>query len=439
MAGGLRKISLTLREPGVVQVEIVTSPTLGTLPGEREDGTKGDFTPDEYLPEPYCCRFQTLGDEGGWRYPSVEISVLIARIWTRHCFDMSQVSGDRRMVEAIAASEQIEVPVLWVNEGVTGTTSIKEKTRNSWGEAVRRTVGISAAQWIEELEQSEWEQSESWRPGPRPRPYRRRTTEPPEGVSLPFFARRSGVLPKDGGVTVGGIELPEGQRRPDRPAAYWVSDGPVEDLESIAPALAERFAETGLWPLLWRSREDPASYMSARGPIDLIDDVDLAAALSELWKRHPGAAADPEPSWDLHTTGPADPAAPSRPFPDRALETPARILLVPCNRPADAITAVGGVASEVDQLVLSALLRSWEARFLAVVYEVGPGLLRLGVGRAPSEPEAALELAREILAISHDGSDLAQHTPGQIADDLMHGEHDTTRSRTSRGAWDVSV
>jgi hypothetical protein len=76
MAGGLRKISLTLREPGVVQVEIVTSPTLGTLPGEREDGTKGDFTPDEYLPEPYCCRFQTLGDEGGWRYPSVEISVL---------------------------------------------------------------------------------------------------------------------------------------------------------------------------------------------------------------------------------------------------------------------------------------------------------------------------------------------------------------------------
>lgn len=82
----------------------------------------------------------------------------------------------------------------------------------------------------------------------------------------------------------------------------------------------------------------------------------------------------------------------------RTLESTAGqvLLLVPVNRPADAITMLGFIQSEVaSDPDLTAVARSWEQRFAAVVTTIGPGTLGLAVGRPPGDADQALALAAE--------------------------------------------
>jgi hypothetical protein len=85
-----------------------------------------------------------------------------------------------------------------------------------------------------------------------------------------------------------------------------------------------------------------------------------------------------------------------------------RLGLVPATRPADVLAAVGwqGPAnSSTDLGPLTAVLRSWEDRFDAVVVGVGFDTLTLAVGRPPAGRADALAVAAEHWAVC---SDLSQ-------------------------------
>jgi Domain of unknown function (DUF4253) len=229
------------------------------------------------------------------------------------------------------------------------------------------------------------------------------------------------------------VTLPRGSRQPARPAAYWVSDEPVQNIEMLAPWLASVFAQTGLWPLLWRFEEDPENYMYGSGLIDEIDAVDLDAARAQEVPE----AVRPLRAAVTHTA-PGDLS--TNPFPAWAFEEPARLLLVPCNRPADAVTALGGVAGEAQPPLISAVLRCWEEHHAAILYEVGPGLIRLTVAKPPDDDEHALSVAIDARVIMnhHDPRsvpDLAHEILTATAGPKVYAE----RVALQRDNWDISV
>jgi hypothetical protein len=76
----------------------------------------------------------------------------------------------------------------------------------------------------------------------------------------------------------------------------------------------------------------------------------------------------------------------------------ARLMIVPCNRPADCIALIGGLAVEVDGAEISAVIRSWEERFGAVLVAVEPSLATLAITAPPRAPGQALAAAVEQLA-----------------------------------------
>jgi Domain of unknown function (DUF4253) len=76
------------------------------------------------------------------------------------------------------------------------------------------------------------------------------------------------------------------------------------------------------------------------------------------------------------------------------------VLLVPCNRPADALIALGHRPETTDAAELGSVLRSWEERFSAVPVELTPSTVTLAVGAPPTTADQALRLAAELHAIA---------------------------------------
>jgi hypothetical protein len=78
--------------------------------------------------------------------------------------------------------------------------------------------------------------------------------------------------------------------------------------------------------------------MYGSGDLDAIDRVDIAAFLRERWEAVGGnpAATDPFTTLPGLADGATAPIGPADPFasPAADAEEPARLLLVPCNRPA---------------------------------------------------------------------------------------------------------
>jgi hypothetical protein len=75
-------------------------------------------------------------------------------------------------------------------------------------------------------------------------------------------------------------------------------------------------------------------------------------------------------------------------------------LCVPCNRPADAFAALDPeIESPVTAAEISALLRSWEERFDAVLIELDELACTFSVGAPPTTPEQALGLAAEFQVV----------------------------------------
>jgi hypothetical protein len=198
----------------------------------------------------------------------------------------------------------------------------------------------------------------------------------------------------------------------------------------LAPYLASQFSETGLWPLFWRWPEEPDAYLHGATFLDTIDEVNVREMLAERWQT---TSRQPEATEPFTTfPGLADPTptaaeselesvlAAGSPF-DRmneGLGSP-RLLLVPCNRPADALTVVGGPEIEIAPYVVSAMLRSWEDRFQATAYEIEPSAIKLSVKAPPTATDQALHLAAEMLAFCPPEESFRPSALRTMADDLL--------------------
>jgi hypothetical protein len=235
--------------------------------------------------------------------------------------------------------------------------------------------------------------------------------EPPERPR----AKRPGELPPDGASEVGGIELPGGRRYRSnldehREVVAWITGEVPDDPLTLWSRLAVRFPETGLWPLLLEGEDQAAP--------DLLHDPG--------WQR--AAGRDPEPLLAEWWRGSVSDDAPDvvapygRRFPGlapasrarrrdkaaatavEALEGIAGLALVAVERPADALGAVGftgAVNYDFAGGELSAVLRSWEDRFDAILVAIGLDTAVVAV-RRPPEGDAALRVAAEQFAFCPD-------------------------------------
>ena len=113
--------------------------------------------------------------------------------------------------------------------------------------------------------------------GPSLRP---RVAAPPER-RIPFFAARSGKLPRSGASVVGGVQLPKGSRC----ARFWSTDAGVEDAFGLARRLASVFSSTGLWPVIWAwADEGPDAYVMGTANLSHADSLNAARALRRAWR-----------------------------------------------------------------------------------------------------------------------------------------------------------
>jgi hypothetical protein len=238
------------------------------------------------------------------------------------------------------------------------------------------------------------------------------------------------ALPEVGRLRLGDLDLGTGRpavaRRLDGQAEsgsappLWLADhGRPDAAETWADAV-ERFPETGLWPLVltalgleysdrpWDSGEfDPI-------PLTAVDALDPATVLAEGWADslvpmgrdpyvehlRPFGAEFPGLAAPLHRAG--NPGA--VPSDVLGLWGRGRIGLVACDRPADAIAAIGwyGAINRRSAAQVSAVLRSWEDRFGVVVGGLGFATLTLLVPHPPADESEALPVAAEVAALCPD-------------------------------------
>lgn len=323
----------------------------------------------------------------------------------RRFLDLAPQSEESRMFAAL--TEQETVRLRWVTDGVEFLYRLPPEHRDSW----RQALATNETRTDEERH-ARYEELLAWgmatmselpfyrRVTPRRPP---RTARPP-AIPIPFFAKRSGSVPSARRPTIAGIRLPTGRRAPDSLPSYWISDEPLEACGSLAAPIARAFAETGLWPLLWSWDEDPAAYLDQPIEPDRIDAIDVEAVLRRGWDRiaaHPAGLVEPVgPRFPgLAAGSPADAGAARDPFQVAGFaDVSARLMVVSCNRPADCVALIGGLAVEVDAAGISAVIRSWEERFGAVLVLAEPSLAILAVTAPPTTPEQALAVAAERFA-----------------------------------------
>jgi hypothetical protein len=190
-------------------------------------------------------------------------------------------------------------------------------------------------------------------------------------------------------------------------SAYWISDDSVADAVELAATLSEAFSETGVWPLLWRYGEDPSNYTVETVDLDAIDAVNVESLLRDGWARFAQQQPDDDVPFGHRLPGlaaqtPREDASAANPFSRVPRDDPyaGRLLLVPCNRPADAISAIGELAWGMPAPLISAVMRSWEERFGAVLVAVEPSHTWMAVQAPPRDPKQALLLAAEYSGFS---------------------------------------
>jgi hypothetical protein len=449
------KLRLVPGPDGIVRFEVVTSRRLETFHRRTWVGwdhkrqehiwkDEGQHTPSEYLREPSTFGFMFSGPERDkWRYITVSASAPIDGVMqsvVQRVLDLSEGSEERRLLTMLA--QQDEIPVVWVNEGVDAAHPLAESQRGNFLIALETTSGVSPKEWKKEVAELAWQRSASWRPGrPRPRAYKPRSASPPT-MPVPFFAPRSGAILRARGAELAGLRLPPGRRFPrGLPAAFWGSIEPVPNVEFVAAELASAFSKTGIWPVLWRWEEEPDAYLGGHGDLDAIDGVDVEDVLRQSWSQAPWPPGSTDPFTEFPGLAPAakDRSREVDPFAAAAEEplADACLLLVPCNRPADAITMLGGLGV-VAPPVISAVLRSWEERFSAIAYEVAPDLVKLAVEGPPTSEEHALLVAAEHMAFCPPDDGGVPGALRKVAKTLVTSETSTLESyRSSRERWYV--
>jgi hypothetical protein len=268
----------------------------------------------------------------------------------------------------------------------------------------------------------------------------------------------TGEVPADGEVRLGGVRLPAGRRIcAGTPAAgfdegsgiawmaeqeaaareyarahpgvplLWATDEPVPEAGRVWHELHEMAPQTGLVPITLAflhgqgSREaDPASWRGRPWdsgecgvyPLADADEADPVAVLADGWTDSLDPRSDdPEQrdmirpfSWEFPGLAPAsdDPLGGAELDAALAMIRPARLGLVPAARPSDVLSLTGftgftnkwGTPAE-----FTAVLRTWEERFGAVLFEVGFAHVRVLVTRPPRTRRATELVAAEIYAV----------------------------------------
>lgn len=263
----------------------------------------------------------------------------------------------------------------------------------------------------------------------------------PSGLARPprrymsYLARAVGSLPLTGKPTVAGVRLPKGHRA-GHGLPEWETDAAPPDAVTLAARLADVFPETGLWPVLWSVPDEPTSYMDGGGMVNQIARTNVASLLRGAWdafgnlnrSRGAGPYSEPFPGMapstehDRKTANPFLILNAQLPQLQSSDGGPYRLLLIPCRRPADAITAVGlALSNDYNDAQISAVLRSWEDRFGARVILLGTGYFMLAVDRPPRTHPDARQLAAEIFALAPPGDALARRLDDLASSLLGHG------------------
>jgi hypothetical protein len=246
----------------------------------------------------------------------------------------------------------------------------------------------------------------------------------------PYRSALSATLPNASSAVVGGVRLPHGRHivpdesfvsasdRRSQPC-LWVSEEPPARIVALAEPLVEAFPKTGLWPLVLESLRSDDERPWLAGELDPTSSTDpathdVSTVLGDWWSGVvPSEEEDDEMLASLSPFGrqfpglaPATAKDPS-PVKVRSVieQLSGRLGLVPVRRPADVLAAIGWqgpVNHYSDMGQLSAVLRSWEDRFNAVVVGVGFDTLTLAVGSAPSKLTAAQAVAAEHFAVCSD-------------------------------------
>jgi hypothetical protein len=210
--------------------------------------------------------------------------------------------------------------------------------------------------------------------------------------------------------------------------------------------LAAVFADTGLWPLAWSPDyldPDEQPNLRGHGDVDAVDALDAAAVVTAHWRLTHSAGRQPgllSPRLAPTARMPARPmcaqqrVAPLReppPLTDRALDH--RLMLVPCNRPADAFAILDPrIESPVSPAGISAVLRSWEERLDAVLIAMNEFECTFKVGAPPTTEEQALLLGAEMQVILPTDDWSGADWPRNVVPMLLHG---TPTQRGPHDAW----
>jgi hypothetical protein len=260
-------------------------------------------------------------------------------------------------------------------------------------------------------------------------------------------------VPADGDVHIGAIRLPNGRRihaadGSGGPVA-WATVELVPDAGRVWADLSEARARSGLVPLLLSGiggdPERPWDTQEFRDPDDLteLDHLDAAEVLREDWRQQTTEyddydEEDEEYEDEDFAKSIARDVAPfsRRQFPglaqaedhqlsadqlDRVLSGlgPARVGLVPADRPADALPMLGWNAVLDTAVPKAAVLRSWEDRFGARLLRVGLAEISVLAQRPPRTPEPAQRLAAELWAFCKEFGGTGLHDIRSVTASLM--------------------
>ncbi len=203
----------------------------------------------------------------------------------------------------------------------------------------------------------------------------------------------------------------------------WISDEPPSP-RLLANVRAEH-SRSGLWPLLLCDADEIYGERCTVGvvppePLEHIDRWRAVDVLTRIWDglcqtdNDLGPAYDPESLAPFGQTCPdpasagnllADPDILANQLAPRFVDEDTRLVLVPVQRGADALTALGwsGATNHVSRTAgLSAIVRSWEERFGARVLRLGPDRLDISVAAPPLASEHAARVAAEHWAFCPD-------------------------------------
>jgi hypothetical protein len=215
-------------------------------------------------------------------------------------------------------------------------------------------------------------------------------------------------------------DAPMSDRQDDGPL-LWATNEPVTDASRIWQVLTDMHHDTGLVPILLaflgdghEGRPWDEGELDLRCDLAAVDRLDAATVLAQCWASQAPTpeAVEREPEYFDSWFPPFGLEFPGlAPRQDQELTSaelgaalawfgPARIGLVPAARPADLLALVGynGTGNKYGTPeLLSAVLRSWEDRFGAVLVEVGFDHIRVLARRPPRTLSHARAVAAELL------------------------------------------